>query len=101
MVDILNPQILAVFIIFVLVLLAFYKLIKSLIKAVLVILIAFSFPWIAAYLNLGLAVPTTIDTGLQFATIGLILFLIYEFFHFVVAFFKLLLWPFKVIFKRK
>jgi hypothetical protein len=70
-----------------------YKVLKLLFRASLVVAASFAFPWVAHYF--GLAITTNIETGLFFAISGFTLFCIYEFFHFIVQFFKMITWPFR------
>jgi len=42
-----------------------------------------------------LAITTNLETGLFFAISGFTLFCVYEFFHFIVQFFKMITWPFR------
>ena len=78
------------FIIFVFVI---YKLFKIIVRASIISVAAFSFPWVASYM--GLPITANIETGITFAFIGLGLFFVYEFYNFIVQFFRLLAWPFK------
>ena len=70
-----------------------YKLIKFFFRASLVVAASFAFPWVARYF--GMAITADLQTGLFFALSGFTLFCIYEFFHFIVQFFKILTWPFR------
>jgi hypothetical protein len=78
------------FIIFVFVL---YKLFKIIVRASIISVAAFAFPWVANYM--GLPITANIETGITFALIGLGLLLVYEFYNFIVQFFRLLAWPFR------
>jgi hypothetical protein len=78
------------FIIFVFVL---YKLFKVIIRASIISIAGFAFPWVASYM--GLPITANIETGITFAFIGLGLFFVYEFYNFIVQFFRLLTWPFR------
>ncbi|MFQ6020700.1 MAG: hypothetical protein ACE5J4_01605 [Candidatus Aenigmatarchaeota archaeon] len=90
-----------IFAAFVVIVFLLYRLFKIVIKAALIGIAAFSFPWIAQFLGIPLPFPANIQTGLQFALIGIGLLLIYEFFHFIVQIIKIIIWPFKILFKRK
>ena len=70
-----------------------YKLIKFFFRASLIVAASFAFPWIAKYF--GLAITANLQTGILFAVSGFTLFCIYEFFHFIVQFFKIITWPFR------
>ena len=78
------------FIVFVFVL---YKLFKIIVRASIVSIAGFVFPWVASYM--GLPITANIETGITFAFIGLALFFVYEFYNFIVHFFRILAWPFK------
>ena len=70
-----------------------YKLIKFLFRASLIVAASFAFPWVARYF--GMAITADLQTGIFFAISGFTLFCIYEFFHFIVQFFKIITWPFR------
>jgi len=70
-----------------------YKLFKIIIRASLVVVASFAFPWVAQYI--GLPISANIETGILFAIVGFGLFLVYEFFHFIVHIFKIITWPFR------
>jgi hypothetical protein len=78
------------FIIFVFIL---YKLFKIIVKASIISIAGFAFPWVANYM--GLPIVANVETGITFAFIGLLLLLVYEFYNFIVHFFRILAWPFK------
>jgi hypothetical protein len=98
-----TTNVMAVFIIFVVVIFLLYRMFKLVIKAILVASAGFAFPWVIKYLNLQLPIPipADIETGVRFALIALLLLLIYEFFHFIVAFFKLITTPIRWLFRRR
>jgi hypothetical protein len=79
-----------VFIVFVFVL---YKLFKIIVRASIISVAGFVFPWVANYM--GLPITANIETGITFAFVGLVMFFVYEFYHFIVHFFRILAWPFK------
>lgn len=70
-----------------------YKLLKFFFRASLVVVASFAFPWVANYM--GLAITANLHTGITFAIGGFMLFCVYEFFHFIVHFFKIITWPFR------
>ena len=78
-----------------------YRLFKLIMRGALVAGIGFSFPYLVNYLKLPLDIIANTETGIQFATIAVVLYLIYEFMHFIKYFFKLILWPFKVAVGKK
>ncbi len=82
-----------IFIGFVLTVFILYKLLKFFVRASLIVAASFVFPWVAKYL--GLSITANLETGIMFAITGFILFCIYEFFHFIVQFFKIITWPFR------
>ena len=78
-----------------------YKTFKMAIRAILVGIAGFSFPWIAEYFNLGLPITPSIDTGIQFALLAIALFLIYEFSHTIIVILKVVSWPIRHLLKRR
>ncbi len=82
-----------IFIAFVVIVFLIYKLFKFLVRASIIVVAAFVFPWVAQYL--GLPLQGNIENGITFAVIGLGIFFVYEFFHFIVQFFRILAWPFR------
>lgn len=82
-----------IFVGFIVTVFVLYKLIKFFFRASLIVAASFTFPWIAKYF--GLAITANLETGILFALSGFIVFCIYEFFHFVVQFFKMVTWPFR------
>jgi hypothetical protein len=82
-----------IFVGFVVTVFVLYKLIRFFLRASLVLVAAFTFPWVAHYM--GLAITADLNTGLFFAFSGFSLFCVYEFFHFIVHFFKIITWPFR------
>jgi hypothetical protein len=82
-----------IFVGFVVTVFVLYKLIKFFFRASLILVASFSFPWVAHYMGLGITADLT--TGLYFAMGGFMLFFAYEFFHFIVQFFKMITWPFR------
>lgn len=82
-----------IFVGFIVTVFVLYKLIKFFFRASLIVVASFTFPWIAKYF--GLAITANLETGILFALSGFIVFCIYEFFHFVVQFFKMVTWPFR------
>jgi hypothetical protein len=82
-----------IFVGFILTVFVLYKLLKFFFRASLVVAASFAFPWVAKYL--GLSITTNLETGILFAITGFTLFCIYELFHFIVQFFKIITWPFR------
>jgi len=82
-----------IFMAFIIIVFVLYKLFKIIIRASIISIAGFVFPWVANYM--GLPITANVETGITFAFVGLILFFIYEFYHFIVQFFKILSWPFK------
>jgi hypothetical protein len=82
-----------IFVGFIVTVFVLYKLIKFFFRASLVLAASFAFPWVASYMGLGIA--ANLSTGLFFAMGGFSIFCVYEFFHFIVQFFKMLAWPFR------
>jgi hypothetical protein len=81
------------FLAFVVVVFLLYKTFKLLIRASLIVIAAFTFPWIAQYI--GLPIKASMEVGTTFALAGFGLFLTYEFFNFIAQLFRILIWPFK------
>lgn len=77
----------------------FYKIFKTLLRGSLVVAASFVFPWVASYF--GLPIVATVQTAINFALAGFGLFLIYEFFHYITHFFRILMWPFKILLSKK
>lgn len=98
--DFITPQIVLIFITFILVVFILYKLFKVLFKATLVTVAALSFPWIVQALGLPFPIAATVENGIYFAVAGLGLFFAYEFFHFLAHFFRILAWPIRALFKN-
>ena len=86
---------------FIAVIFVVYRIFKLALRGVLVAIASFSFPWIVSFLNLGLPITANIDTGVQFALIGISLFLIYEFAHTIIRILKIIAWPFRALFRRR
>lgn len=82
-----------VFLVFTVFIFIFYKLFKFFVRASLVSIASFAFPWVAKYV--GLPITANIETAITFSFVGLGIFLVYEGYHFMVQFFKLLAWPFR------
>lgn len=94
-----QSQAITIFLIFVFFIALAYKLFKLAFSAAVAAGAGFSFPWINQYLNLGLPVAADLATSLYFAGIALAVFLLYEFSHYVIAFFKVVTWPVRSYFK--
>jgi lipoprotein signal peptidase len=89
----LTMESIVVFLVFIILVFILYKIFKFIVRASLVSIAGFAFPWVARYM--GIPIATNIETGITFAFIGLGLFFIYEFYRFIVQFFRMLAWPFK------
>jgi hypothetical protein len=68
-----------------------YKLLKFFMRASLVVAASFAFPWVASYMGIG--ITADLSSGMMFAASGFGLFCVYELFHFIVQFFKMITWP--------
>jgi len=90
-----------IFAAFVIVVFTLYRMLKLILRASLIAIASFSFPWVMSFLGFPLPLALTIETGLKFAILGVSLFLIYEFFHFIVHIFKIITLPFKLLFRKK
>lgn len=97
----LTAETMIIFVVFIVFVFLIYKLFRVLMKGALVAGAGFSFPWIVEYLGLPLDITANIDTGIEFATAALTVYIIYEFFHFIKYFFKVLAWPFKTMLGKK
>ena len=86
---------------FVIIVFVIYRVFKMALRGALVAIAAFSFPWIVDFLNLGLPITASAETGIQFALLGIALFLIYEFAHLIIRILKILSWPFRRILRRR
>ncbi len=78
-----------------------YRTVKLVLRAALVAAVSFSFPWIANYINLGLSITPNIETGIQFAILGVSLFIVYEFAHTIFKILKIVTWPIRKVFRRR
>jgi len=96
-----TAQTAAVFIIFVLFVALAYKLLRLAFSAGVAAAIGFSFPWINEFLKLDLPITADLKTSIIFAGGALGLFLIYEFSHYLIAFFNIVTWPIRSYFKGK
>lgn len=90
-----------IFIVFIIVVFALYRLFKIIIRASIIAIAAFSFPWVVQYLGLPIPIEASVETGINFALVGVGLYFIYEFFHFIVYFLKIITWPIRVLFRRR
>lgn len=76
-----------------------YKLFQTMIRAVIVGVIAAAFPFVANYF--GFSVPITLNSILWFAITGVVLFLAYSFISGGIKIVKIVLTPFKWLFRKK
>jgi len=88
-----------IFFVFVVVIFVLYKILKMIFKVSLIVVASFIFPWVAQHM--GLPITANLETGITFAVIGFGLFVVYEFFHFIVQLLRLLTWPLRMLFKKK
>ena len=88
-----------IFFAFVVIVFILYRILKMIFKLSLVLIASFAFPWVAQYL--GLPIIGSIETGITFVMIGFALFVIYEFFNFIVQLLKIITWPLRMLFKKK
>lgn len=91
----------AIFVMFVVTIFLVYKIFRFVIRASIIVVAAFAFPWIIYYLNIPLPITPSIETGIQFALIGLGMFVVYEFAHFIIYFLKIITWPFRAFRKKR
>lgn len=70
-----------------------YKTLKFFMRASLVVAASFSFPWVAHYMGFGVAAD--LNSAVLFAAGGFGLFCVYELFHFITQFIKMITWPFR------
>jgi len=89
----LTAETIVIFMAFIIIVFILYKLFKIIVRASIISIAGFVFPWVANYM--GLPITANIETGITFAFVGLMLFFVYEFYHFIVQFFKILSWPFR------
>lgn len=99
MLEFLTSQTILIFIAFVIIVFILYKLFRVALQATLVAAAAFAFPWIAR--AIGLPVEPSMEIAVYFAAAGLGLFFVYQFFHFIVYFFKIATWPLRVLLGHK
>ncbi|MEM5814444.1 MAG: hypothetical protein QXD77_01370 [Candidatus Aenigmatarchaeota archaeon] len=91
----LTAQTAVIFMIFVLFIALAYKLFKLAFSAGVAAAIGFSFPWINDFFKLGLPIAADLRTSIIFAGAALAIYVAYEFMHYIVAFFKIISWPFR------
>jgi len=94
-----NSQSIAVLMVFILAVFILYRLFKVAIKAAIAGVAGFAFPWVVQYLNLQLPIVASLETSMQFALLAIGLLLAYEFFHIIIFIVKLIIFPFKMIFR--
>ena len=85
--------------IFVAVVFILYRLFKMALRAALVGIASFSFPWVVKFLSLDLPITANVETGIQFALLGIALFFIYESAHTIVKVLKIITWPIRHLLK--
>ena len=86
---------------FVLIVFLLYRILNMLMRGTLAAIAGFAFPWIVKFFNLPFPIQATLEASFLFAALGLGLFLIYEFYSFMLYFLKILLWPAKQLFGKK
>lgn len=96
-----TPELVMIFLTFVLVVYILYKLFRVMFKAAVIAVASFSFPWVVKILDLPLPIEADVQTGLYFVIAGLGLFSIYQFFHFATYLLKILTWPLRLFLKKK
>lgn len=92
-----TPELVIIFITFVLVVYILYKLFRVMFQAAIITVAAFSFPWIVNIFGLPFQIEANVQTGLYFALAGLGLFFIVQFFHFIAYALKIITWPFRFL----
>jgi len=100
----LNIQTAIILIVFVLCVFFLYRTMKVIIRGVGFAAAGFAFPWIvyiiSGYVGIQSPLIPSIQTGIQFAALALILFFAYEFLHFIVFIIKIIIFPFRLATKR-
>ncbi len=76
-----------------------YKLFQTVMKAIIVGVIAAAFPFVANMF--GFSIPITLNSILWFAIFGVVLYFAYAFISGGVKIIKLIFSPFKVLFRKK
>ena len=87
--------------IFISVIFIVYRIFKMALRAALVAIASFTFPWVVKLLNLNLNITADIETGVKFALLGISLFLIYEFANTIIKVLKALTRIIRAILKRR
>lgn len=87
------------FIVFFIFLILAYKIFQTLVKALIVGVIAAAFPFIANMF--GMNVPITLSSVLWFAIFGVALYFAYAFISGGIKIVKIVLSPFKILFRKK
>jgi len=93
-----TPEIIGIFIIFIIALFILSRIVKVILHAVAIAGAGFSFPWILQYLGIETGIVADVATGLQFAALAVGAYLIYQMFELVKAILKLLFVPIKILF---
>ena len=99
--DLLTQETILILIGFVIFVAVSYKIFRILSKAVMIGIVSFSFPFVMSYLDITLPITilANVETGIQFAMIGVGLFIAYEFWHYIFMFLKIITWPVRMLFK--
>lgn len=87
------------FIVFFVFLILAYKLFQTVIKALIIGVIAAAFPFVANMF--GFSIPITLSNILWFAIFGVILYFAYAFISGGVKIIKIIFSPFKILFRKK
>ena len=96
-----QAQAAALLIAFVIFLALAYKIWHIATKAIVLAFLGGVFPFAVAYLGLNIPVTADFETALKFAGLAVGVFVLYEFWHFIVAFLKLVTYPIRVILRME
>jgi hypothetical protein len=88
---------LVVLVIFAIAVAMLYRLFKVAFNTILAAVAGAAFPWVVKFLNLGIPVTPSLESSLMWAGLAALLYLGYEFVHYVYWFIRLLTWPIRVI----
>lgn len=74
-----------------------YRLFKVAFNTIIAAVAGAAFPWVVKFLKLGIPVTPSLESSLMWAGLAALLYLGYEFVHYLYWFIRLLTWPIRVI----
>jgi hypothetical protein len=88
---------LVVLVIFAIAVAMLYRLFKVAFNTIIAAVAGAAFPWVVKFLKLGIPVTPSLESSLMWAGLAALLYLGYEFVHYLYWFIRLLTWPIRVI----